>query len=108
LKDNPTYITSLRIQREWVDLARFFKLSLQDACIKGIKHVCEERISELSEQQIAFLTQHHRNRIENHQEEIMHLERVSFDAKVRDEVRNRKKKELRNWDGQHVIVGIAE
>jgi hypothetical protein len=104
LKGDPTYITSLRIQREWVDLARFFHLSLQDACVKGIKQVCEEKISELSEQQIAFITQHHRNRIEKHQEEIMHLERVSFDVKVREQIRNRKKKDVREWDGQKVPV----
>ena len=88
----PTYITSLRIQWEWVDLARFFKLSLQDACVKGIKQVCEERISELSEQQLAFLEQHHRKRIENHQEDIMHLERVIFDANLREQKKEQEKK----------------
>lgn len=108
MKDNPTYITSLRIQREWVDLARHFNLSLQDACVKGIKQVCEERISELTEQQIAFITQHHRNRIEVHQEEIMHLERVLFDAKVRDLERKRKKTAVREWDGQQVIVAVSK
>ena len=108
MKGNPTYITSLRIQHEWVELARFFKLSLQDACVKGIKQVCEERVSELSEQHIAFLTQHHRKRIEIHQEEIMHLERVSFDAKLREETRKRKKYNVQIWDGKEVIVGVSE
>ena len=91
MKENPTYVTSLRIQREWVDLARYLNLSLQDACVKGIKQSCEERESELNEQQLAFITQHHRNRIESHQERIMHLERVGFDARLRDQMRNQKK-----------------
>ena len=108
MKKNPSYVTSLRIQKEWVDLAGFFKLSLQDACVKGIKQVCEDRISELNEQQIAFLMQHHRKRIESHQEEIMHLERVSFDTKIRDELKRRQKQEVREWDGQKVIVGVSE
>jgi len=38
----------------------------------------------------------------------MHLERVSFDAKLREETRKRKKYNVQIWDGKEVIVGVSE
>lgn len=101
-------VTSFRIERQWVDLARYLKISLPDATVKGIRFVAKERIHDLSEQQIAFLAQHHRSRIESHQEEVMTLERIGFDARIREEQRKGQKYITEIWDGKEVIIGVSE
>ena len=102
------HVTSIRIDKEWVDLARHLNLSLQDATVKGIKSVCEENLSKLKQEHIAFLCQHHRKRIENHQESIMHLERVGFDAEIREQMQKKKKSRVEIWDGKEIVVGVSE
>jgi hypothetical protein len=102
------HVTSIRIEKEWVDLARHLNLSLQDATVKGIKSVCDENLSKLKEEHIAFLSQHHRKRIEKHQEDIMHLERVGFDAQIREQMQKKRKSRVEVWDGKEVIVSVSE
>ena len=75
----------------------------------GVDAIIKEKMGDLTAENIQKLIQEQRERIEKLQEGIMILERMMLDAKVKDEVKIRKKKELRfDERGKEYQVVIAE
>ena len=103
-----SYVIGIRIAREWYDLARFFKTPDPQIYLRGLMEIMKEREWELSEQHINTIIQYEREEMKESQDAIARLERVALDARIRDEKRDRKNTEVREWDGQKVIVAVSE
>lgn len=104
-----SYVIGIRVAREWYDLARFFKVPDSKVFLKGLMAILEERISELSEEQINILIQYKRQELMEAQDFIALCERVALDARIREEKKTRVKVETRRDErGKAYQVVIAE
>lgn len=98
----------LNVERAYHDIAIFLKLTDTEVYNRGLLEFAKEKAGDLEEDQLILLSQLSRERTKKSQEETALFERLAFDAHIKSEVLKRQKKEIRVWDGQEVIVGIAE
>lgn len=87
------------------DLMQSFKVPDSEVWKQGATHIARLKSSDLNEQHITALIQAHRQEIQTQQDEIMMLERLLLDAKVREQARKKTKTETRYDErGREYIV----
>lgn len=103
---------SCQCERWKHDIVVRFKIPESTVYRKGLDAIIQERIGDLTEENIQRLIQEEREKMEKIQGDIMTLERMLLDARVKDQTRGlraQKKIETRHDDrGKAYQVVIAE